>query len=366
MKIKNIIGVSVFAILFVALSLMCIMMPSPDYSESERRPLMQMPSISVDSVLSGEFSNDFEKYASERIPMRDGWRKLKAYFATNVFGKRDNNGLFVADGHISKIDTEENTYMMDYAEKKFKEIYKTYIQGKNNKVYLSIVPDKNMFLAEKNSYPSLDYKKFTEGMKDRLSFMNYIDIYPLLELDDYYNTDTHWKQENITDIADRLANEMGTTLSQSYEINTLDIPFYGVYSGQLAMDFAPDRISYLTNNAIENSVVTYYDTGTPRKGEMYSMQKANGKDAYEMFLEGSMPLLTIENPSSKSERELVMFRDSFASSLAPLLTDGYQKITLIDIRYMNSSALGSFVDFENCDVLFMYSTALLNNSTALK
>ncbi len=366
MKLKNIIGVSVFAIIFIALSVMCIVMPSHDYSESERRPLMQMPSISLDSVLSGDFSNDFEKYASERIPMRDGWRKLKAYFATNVFGKKDNNGLFIADGHISKIDTEENSYMMDYAEKKFKEIYKTYIQGRNNKVYLSIVPDKNMFLAEKNSYPSLDYKKFTEEMKDRLSFMTYIDIYPLLELDDYYNTDTHWKQEKITDIADRLANEMGTSLSQSYEINTLDIPFYGVYSGQLAMDFEPDKLSYLTNSGIENSVVTYYDTGAPRKGDMYSMKKAEGKDAYEMFLEGSMPLLTIENPSSKSDKELVMFRDSFASSLAPLLADGYKKITLVDIRYMNSSALGSFVDFENCDVLFMYSTALLNNSTALK
>lgn len=366
MRIKNIIGVAVFIAIFATLSIMCITMPSPDYSESERRPLMQMPAVTAESVLSGEFSADFEKYASERIPLRDSWRKLKAYFATNVFGKKDNNGLFVADGHISKIDTEKNAYMMDYAEKKFKEIYKTYMQDRNNNVYLSIVPDKNMFLAEKNSYPSLDYKGFTEDMVKRLSFMKYIDIIPLLELDDYYSTDTHWKQENITDIAELLANEMGTSLSQSYNINTLDIPFYGVYSGQLAMDFSPDRITYLTNSVIDNAVVTYYDTGTARKGNMYSMKKAKGKDAYEMFLEGSMPLLTIENPLSKSDKHLIMFRDSFASSLAPLLTDGYKKITLVDIRYMQSSALGSFVDFENCDVLFMYSASLLNNSTALK
>ena len=40
-----------------------------------------------------------------------------------------------------------------------------------------------------------------------------------------------------------------------------------------------------------------------------------------MFLSGSKSLLTITNPSADTDRELVIFRDSFASSLAPLLTE---------------------------------------------
>ncbi|MFQ8765152.1 MAG: hypothetical protein ACLR8U_00430 [Oscillospiraceae bacterium] len=94
---------------------------------------------------------------------------------------------------------------------------------------------------------------------------------------------------------------------------------------------------------------------TNQKTAVYDMEKAAGKDPYEMFLSGSVSLLTIENPSAKTDKELVIFRDSFASSLAPLLIDGYTKITLIDIRYLPSARLGSFVTFDNQDVLFLYS-----------
>ena len=41
-------------------------------------------------------------------------------------------------------------------------------------------------------------------------------------------------------------------------------------------------------------------------------------DPYSVFLSGSKSLLTITNPSADTDRELVIFRDSFASSLAPL------------------------------------------------
>ena len=159
---------------------------------------------------------------------------------------------------------------------------------------------------------------------------------------------------------------MGTNVKSDYKVNTLDNPFYGVYAGQYAIPVKPDTIKYLTNNTIDNCIVTYYDTGMPEVREIYNMDKAYSKDPYEMFLSGVAPLITIENPNAKTDKELVMFRDSFGSSLAPLLAEGYSKITVVDIRYMQSSFVGSFVDFENCDVLFIYSTALLNNSTAMK
>ena len=85
-----------------------------------------------------------------------------------------------------------------------------------------------------------------------------------------------------------------------------------------------------------------------------------------MFLGGSKSLITIENPDALSDKELIIFRDSFGSSLTPLLIESYSKITVIDIRYIMSSNLGMFVDFDNQDVLFMYSLPVLNNSSTLK
>ena len=126
----------------------------------------------------------------------------------------------------------------------------------------------------------------------------------------------------------------------------------------------PETVSYLTSDTIESAVVTNFETN--RTGAVYDMEKAAGKNPYEMFLSGSVSLLTIENPNAKTDRELVIFRDSFASSLAPLLLDGYAKITLVDIRYLPSVRLGSFLTFTDQDVLFLYSAPVLNNSDTLK
>lgn len=365
-KAKNIILTLVFAIFVFSVSAACIFKPQQEYSLSERRPLAAFPPLDSVSILSGDFMNSFEEYTADQFPLRDNLRAVKAFFATDILRKLDNNGIFYCDGHISKIDDAENEYMMNYSSELFEKIVNTYAAGKNTNIYFSIVPDKNFFLAEKNGYPSLNYSNFIEKMKNKTEYMKYIDITSLLSLDDYYRTDTHWKQENIVDIAQSIAKEMGTAIKSDFIENTLENPFYGVYAGQYAMPVKPDTIKYLTNDIIDNCKVTYYDTGMPKSGDMYNMEKAYSKDPYEMFLSGTAPMITIENPAAKSDKELVLLRDSFGSSLAPLLAEGYKKITVVDIRYIQSSFIGNFVDFENCDVLFLYSTALLNNSLAMK
>lgn len=64
-----------------------------------------------------------------------------------------------------------------------------------------------------------------------------------------------------------------------------------------------------------------------------------------------------------------MFRDSFGSSLAPLLIENYSKITLIDLRYVSSKMLSEIKEIDlrdDSDVLFLYSVPIINNSFALK
>ncbi len=365
-KFKNISLVVVFACFLFALALSCWLKPDTLFSLSERRALMSFPSFSVDTLASGEFMDNFEEYTQDQFPLRDKFRSIKAFFSTKFLRKDVNNNLYETAGHISKIEYPENPAMLDYAAEKFTFLYENYLKGKDVNLYLSLVPDKNFFLAKPNGYLSMDYEGFINRFSEKVPFLKYIDISHLLSADDYYLTDSHWKQENIFDVASHLANVMGTSLSSDYEVNTYPAPFYGVYSGQWALPTKSDELKYLTSHELENFIVTYYDTGNPKKGEIYNMEKAAGKDPYEMFLSGSSPLLTIENPSLKNGRELVIFRDSFASSLAPLLASGYEKVTLIDIRYIQSAFVGNYVEFKDQDVLFLYSTSLINSSTALR
>ena len=76
--------------------------------------------------------------------------------------------------------------------------------------------------------------------------------------------------------------------------------------------------------------------------------------------------LRITNPAASGDRELVVFRDSFGSSLIPLLVKDYATVTVVDTRYIDPALLGQYLQFENQDVLFVYSTLILNSSSALK
>ncbi len=368
MKFKNIIMISVFALIFAVMSIMCYLKPDSEFSQGERRELMQMPEVTAESVLSGEFAENFEVYSADQFPFRDAFRTVKAVFSTKVLNKADNNELYMKEGHISKLEYPENRKMMELGTERFKAIYDKFLKENDTKVYLSIIPDKNYFLAEKYGYPSIDYEEFIEYFKTEMDYAEYINIVPYLEIDDYYRTDSHWKQEKITGIARYIAKRMETAEEDRirYKVKKLNEPFYGVYAGQSALPCEADEIKYLTNETMEKAVVKYYDTGIPKKGEMYDMEKAQGKDPYEMFLSGSTPLVTIENPDTLTEKELIIFRDSFGSSVAPLLSLRYKKTTVIDIRYVQSDYLGNLINFNNQDVLFLYSTTMLNNSNVLR
>lgn len=58
----------------------------------------------------------------------------------------------------------------------------------------------------------------------------------------------------------------------------------------------------------------------------------------------------------------MLFRDSFGSSIAPLFLENYSKITLVDLRYISKDVLENYIEFDKQDVLFLYSTLVLNQN----
>ena len=144
----------------------------------------------------------------------------------------------------------------------------------------------------------------------------------------------------------------------------LDPLFYGVYFGQAALPMAAEDLYVLQNDTLKACTVTDPITGTV--SSVYNMDKLTSPDLYDVFLSGAQPLLTIDNPHGQEGKELVIFRDSFGSSLTPLLVQDYSRITLVDIRYIHPDAIGEFVTFAEQDVLFLYSTLILNSGRSLK
>lgn len=337
-------------------------------SDTERRALKQFPELSVKTVENGKFMGEFETYTQDQFPARDMFRGIKSFSSLYVFGHKEVNDLYLKDGVVAKVEYPLEDAMISYATQRFRFLYEEFMQNTDVKIYSCIVPDKHYFLGKANGYPSMDYDKLEQDFKAQTSYMEYVPIMDLLSIEDYYRTDSHWRQEKLLPVAKRLGEAFGVSVldEAAYERLTYEEPFYGVYAGQLSLPLEPDNLVYLSNEMLEECTVTSYDTGRPTEGFLYDMKKAAGRDPYELFLSGSAALLTIENPGAATDKELVVFRDSFGSSLIPLLVSGYEKITLVDIRYMQSNMVGNFVEFIDQDVLFLYSTLMLNNSRSFK
>lgn len=356
MKKQSMITVILVSIVFVILTGWNLFAPKADYSDSERRVLAKFPALESDKILSGSFSSDFESYATDTFPMRDFWRSIKAYTRKAML-YLDNNDLYTHDGHIAKLEYIQNDEMLKHAAGLFNQIKETYLG--DAPTYFAMIPDKHLYLAEQLGYPSLDYEAFKAYFVNQMKDIQWIDLYDQLEIADYYHTDSHWRQNQLIDVAKTIAQAMGTDLQDSYEVRQADVDFFGVYAGQSALHVEPDTIEYLVNDTIQALEVE-------GASAVYDTKKLSSKDPYEMFLSGNQPLVTLRNPNAGNSKRLIIFRDSFASSLTPLLSEAYAEITLIDLRYISSDMLEEYVDFQDAEILFLYSISMLNNSLAMK
>lgn len=365
-KIRDIIVTVIFVAIIIGVAVINVIKKDDDISYSERRKLKQFPNITSEKVITGSFSNELEDYAMDQFIFRDKLRSIKTIVKLDILKQKENNGLFVVDNNIYK-----NIYPLDEksvlnASNKINNIYTKYLENNTN-IYYTIVPDKNYFLEDSKNYLKIDYNKLNSLLEQNISSnIKYIDIYSELSKESYYSTDTHWKQEKIIGVANKIAAEMGFKDNIKTEFNIKEYgEFYGTFYGQLGKKLAPDNISYCTNDIIEKATTYNYETG--KETSIYDIEKANkSMDKYDLFLSGATPLIEIRNENATTDKEMIIFRDSFGSSISPLFTEAYSKITLIDIRYIATDLIKDYINFNNQDILFIYSTLLINDSGSLK
>lgn len=266
----------------------------------------------------------------------------------------ENDGFYIYKNSIVKAESKLNTAMADYAIRLFNRVNDEMLDDSNS-CYFVLVPDKEKLINDNFVYYDEFYGYFNKG----LEFATPIEIYDLLQFSDYYRSDPHIRQERLVDIAIKISGAMNNECESEFTVNSTDIEFIGSYVRQSGFDTVSDEFKYLSSEVIDGLTVS---DGI----ELYNFDKLKSDNPYDFFMSGNQSVVKIKNDSAKSEKRLVVFGDSFASSLAPLLATAYNETVLVDLRYIMSDYVADYVDFDNADVLFMYSTLLLNNSMSMK
>jgi hypothetical protein len=346
----------------------------------------------------------FGAYATDNFVFRETFRTTRALMVFDVFMQNDKSGLYY-DSNVGagKFDRLNETSIKKAAAK----IQKLCEFFPGLDVYVAVIPDKSEYA--KRYLPGFDIDEAQWILSSNLTGVTLIDLKDAVSGGDFYRTDIHWDQSRLLrdggvldvfgekmSFADRLDKSLGVKTAGTFD---------GVYTGQLALPLKRDTMTYMTGGVVDAAVVSYFN---PTKGEwedgpMYDVAAVNGRDPYDVFLRGVQPLIMIENPSATTDRQLYLFRDSFGSSFAPLLVSAYRRIVVIDMRYIHSVVLEEYIPSdgdaedinsgevvasmlqvqdlltasrvlsptqrgfagENADVLFMYSSQILNNPDIL-
>ena len=330
-------------------------------SFSERRELASFPSIMTSTnKFNTKFFDELDKYFSDHFIWRDEFRMLKAAFVNDVFMMSDNNKIFTSNDYIFEMDPK----IKDESVKHFIDITSTvidkYFEGYD--VYYSLIPRKNDYLLD-NEHPDFKYQDMYQLLDSQIDYP-IIDLYNTLNLNSYYRTDIHWRSEKLGPIASVIMNAMGDEYHEVSFVENTYAPFYGALYAKAASLIEPDKLVYLTSDLLDS--VNVYSLEDNANVPIYDLKELEGIDAYSVFVDGPTAYLEITNDKAINDETLIIFRDSYTSSLLPHLMTNYKKLQVVDIRYIGSQYLDQITFDEDAKVLFIYGLEVVNNSYSLK
>ena len=93
-------------------------------------------------------------------------------------------------------------------------------------------------------------------------------------------------------------------------------------------------------------------TADGKESSVYNMAAAGEKDKYKVFFGGNYGQ-TVITGGCKNGKTLLMIKDSFANSLAPMLTADYETIIMLDMRYFAGSTQQLIEDYGVDEILFV-------------
>jgi hypothetical protein len=178
----------VFTVVFILI--MDVSGPLRIFSAFENRYLTLKPTPSVDTILSNEFSADFEKYVNDQLVGQDYWITLKATFE-KLTNKKENNGIyfgkhgFLFEKIVAAEDqlTKNVQYMNEFLAMYPNLPISLMIPLSSYEVYNDQMP---------SFAPSFDQKKWYSSFQNTWPL---VDPMPLLQTSKdqvYYRNDHHW------------------------------------------------------------------------------------------------------------------------------------------------------------------------------
>ena len=373
MKKAKIVICAFFLVLLAALTVASMVNPVRESSESENRPLAQMPEFSFDSLFEGSFTKEYEDFVTDQFVWRDAWINIKSR-VERIIGKTSSNGVYfgkdgyfierVTDGDIDKEQLEKNISQLE----KFLENISAQI---DNKPVISIAPVAAMILEDKLPWlaDEYDWDTLFDGLGEKFGD-SFVDLRATLRANKdeyiYYRTDHHWTTDGAYLAYCEIIKSFGFEPLSKEEFDRVEVSdaFLGTVIAKLNIKSDTDTI--VKYDSEETGKVTLnYNNGASVTDSFYNEDKLLTRDKYAYFLGDNTALIEVETEVD-NDRVLVLAKDSYANCMLPMLACHFEKIYVIDLRYFNLGLVSYVKEIGDVtDALVLYNVSGFSSAKEL-
>ncbi len=368
MKATKLIMAAAFLAVIGTVSIAGPLVKDREFSENENRYLAEKPKFSADNLLSGKYQEGLENYLNDQIVFRDQWITGKTAIQ-KLCGDTDIGGAYVgSEGYdFEKIlpeDVDEELLQRNT------EYVAEFLDGCAKKMDASrlsfmLVPTSGLILEDRLPAHArlFDQDACITSVGETIKSGQFLDVRSVLRAhaqeEIYYHTDHHWTVNGAFLAYEEWCRATGHTVlgEESYQKTEVTDQFRGsLYSKILDYDSVYDRIWKMEPKEPLPAVTVIADGKDI--GGIYQQEKLLEKDKYLYFFGGNYGEVQIcrETGSASAHPEnLLVIKDSFANSFVPFLTENYDHIDMLDLRYYNGSISAYMEEHSITDVLILYN-----------
>lgn len=360
-------SLAVTAVILI-ISLLTLFGADREFSENENRYLAQKPSASLSSVADGRFMEDSEKYLSDQFFSRD--IMVQARTSIDIFlGKKEENGVYI--GKEGFLFEKPSAYDEERVSKTAGVINSICEKHPKIKSYIAAAPNSSEILKAflPLNAPDENQSEQIKKLNSKLRGITKIDLFSPLNAQKekeelYYRTDHHWTAKAAKLAFDTIAGSMKLDLSKTkYRTMAVTNSFQGTMASSSGLFSAKDTI-FITVPEPEIKCVASYPDEKKKRPSIFDSSKLKTNSKYEVFLGGNFSEIIIDT-TAKSDRTLLLIKDSYANCVVPMLTPYFKRIAVIDPRYYVGN-INETISKENVtDILWLYNTNTLLSDTSI-
>lgn len=331
-----------------------------DFSELENRPLATWPSASMTTLTDGTFGEEVETYVADHFPFRDALISARAFLHLATGDKEQLNTLSGRDGWLFELPPDAETRTAALSVETLSDI----CQALEKPGFLMVIPTSAAVMAD--ALPALytcgSQEPVIAALAGKAAHMTAVDSTLFAHAGDsslYYRTDHHLTAAGAALCYQALCKAWSLTPSTNFALTTME-GFRGSYYAKVPSPSIPAEVFsvYLP----ENVRVTLDDQ--PANG-FFTQDALEKRNKYAALLGGTYAHAMLENDGGTGS--LLIFSDSYANAIAPMLAAHFRRIDLIDPRYFTGD-LTALVDEAGTDTilaLFGLNTLSTNRSVLL-